>query len=143
MKHFKNKNEFLNESDFDDLEFEKKWKEITEPKPKVEDTEPEIDEELKIKIIEYTEENFTEDWFNSEFSERCPDYVDEDELEEYDDNYEEAYKAYCNGGAIEYDLIGEIDEELQQKFDLDWDTANYFTMLIFHKNCDWKDKLIF
>jgi hypothetical protein len=38
----------------------------------------------KSDIIKYLEENFSEEWFNLQLSERCYDYLDEDDTEEYD-----------------------------------------------------------
>jgi hypothetical protein len=66
----------------------------------------------KSEIIKYLEENFSEEWFNFQLSERCYDYLDEDDTEPYDGDYEETYQNLCMGGAIEYDLLGEIEKDV-------------------------------
>ena len=84
--------------------------------------------ELINTIREYLLNEYPGSWWDEEFSNRVSDYVDEDEYvgdgDPDDDSTweysgaEEAYQNLCNGGAIEYDLIEEIREDICKKFHL-------------------------
>lgn len=103
------------------------------------DTKSDITE-LKL----YLNSKFDSNYFNSEFGERVYDYVDEDDTEEYDGNYEETYTNLCMGGAIEYDILDEITKECGNKFpSIDKDILNNTINDHFIDNCDWYDPMIF
>jgi len=119
----------------------------------------ENENELNNSIREYLIAEFPSDWWNEEFSNRVYDYVDEDEWigengdpdDELTWEYsgpEEAYQNFCNGGAIEYDLIEEIAKEIKQEFHLnddDFDKNKIYTIIEDHmcNMIDWYDNLIF
>lgn len=73
-------------------------------------------------IENYLKEHFTSEWFNTELSDRVYDYVDSDDAEDYDGEYEEAYKNLSMGGAIEYDLLEVMTSEICENFKIDADT---------------------
>jgi hypothetical protein len=85
-----------------------------------------------------------------ELSNRVYDYIDSEEAEDYDDDYEEAYKNLSTGGAIEYDLIEEIVDEISSKFSIDRNTIidgkrNVDDIAHDHlmSTCTWKDSSVF
>jgi hypothetical protein len=73
----------------------------------------------EIEIENYLKSKFTSDWFDMELSDRVNDYIDEDDAEPYDGDLEEAYKNLATGGAIEYDLLSEMVNDVADKFGLD------------------------
>lgn len=105
------------------------------------------------ELLDYLAKNYSEDWFNNQFSERVYDYVSEEDTEDYDNDYEEAYTNLCMGGAIEYDLLGEIGKDVQSHFGISQD--DYFNNKISNRsagdivndymmdNCTWYDTGIF
>lgn len=91
--------------------------------------ENKIDEELKNDIIKYLEENYPENWWNDQLSERVFDYINEEEVigegDEDDEStwdyesHEDAYRNLATGGAIEYDILEQINNEVMKKFNID------------------------
>lgn len=115
--------------------------------------------ELIESIREYLLNEYPSDWWDSEFSNRVYDYCSEDEWigEDGDPDDEstweysgpeEAYQNYCNGGAIEYDLIEEIADDIKEKFHLDdkeFEKHNIYDLIEEHmcNMVDWYDTMIF
>lgn len=101
------------------------------------------------QIENYLKEHFTSDWFDSELSERVHDYISADEAEDYDDNYEEAYKNLSTGAAVEYDLLKDMSDDICENFKIDADTKidKRSVRDICHDHlmdtCTWYDKYIF
>ena len=95
-----------------------------------------INEELKKEIMEYLDKTYTKSWYNEELSNRYSEYVSEDEIEEYDGDYEEAYKD-LSGGVIEYYLIDLISKDIEEKFNIDSNSANNLSRINYEKNCTW------
>jgi hypothetical protein len=52
------------------------------------------------QIENYLKEHFNSDWFDRELSDRVYEYIGEEEAEDYDGDYEEAYKNLATGGAV-------------------------------------------
>lgn len=114
--------------------------------------------ELINTIREYLLNEYPSDWWDSEFQNRVYDYCSEDEWvgdgDPDDDSTweysgpEEAYQNFCNGGAIEYDLIEEIAKDIKEKFHLDdkeFDKNSIYDLIEEHmcNMIDWYDSLIF
>jgi hypothetical protein len=111
----------------------------------------EITPELKQEIIEYMEKEFPSEWFDQELSQRASDYISDDDVigygteEEPDyESPEDAYCNLCNGGAIEYDLMHEIEEDVKEKFHINdvsllYDIVNDYLM----DHCEWYDRFVF
>jgi hypothetical protein len=101
------------------------------------------------QIENFLKEHFTSNWFDSELSERVHDYIDSDEAEDYDDNYEEAYKNLSTGGAVEYDLLKDMADDICENFKIDADTKidKRTVRDICHDHlmdtCTWYDKFVF
>lgn len=76
------------------------------------------DEKFK-KIKEFVEKKYTTDWLNEQFSELVYEYITEEEAEEYDGDYEQAYQELSTGGAVGYDLLDYMSKEVKEKFDID------------------------
>ena len=101
------------------------------------------------QIENYLKEHFNQDWFNIELSERVYDYINSEEAEDYDDDYEEAYKNLSTGGAVEYDLLEVMSDEVCKHFKIDADTKidKRDVRDICHDHlmdtCSWYDKFIF
>jgi len=96
------------------------------------------------KILDYLKVEYPSDWFDSQLSDRVHDYVDEDDAEDYDGDYEEAYRNLCTGGAIEYDLLSDMEKDLSVKFpnvknDDILDIINDYLI----DTCSWHDSLVF
>jgi len=82
--------------------------------------------ELINSIKEYLLNEYPSSWWENEFSNRVNDYVDEDDyvgdgdIDDPDsweyEGPEEAYQNLCSGGAIEYDIIEEIREDIIKNF---------------------------
>lgn len=104
-------------------------------------TEEEVENYLKTK--------FTSDWFDSELSDRVYDYIDSEEAEPHDDNYEEAYKNLSTGGAIEYDLLKVMSDDAEEHFKIDSEQKISKRSIsdICHDHlidtCEWYDKFVF
>jgi len=106
--------------------------------------------EIFHEIEEHLKTEYNSDWFNSELSERVYDYIDSEEAEDYDDNYEEAYKNLSTGAAIEYDLLEVMSNDLIEKFKLEeeelLDGKRNIRDIVYdhlYDTCEWKDKSIF
>ena len=96
----------------------------------------ENENELNNSIKEYLLNEYPSDWWENEFQNRVYDYCSEEEWvgedgdpdDESTWDYsgpEEAYQNFCNGGAIEYDLMEEIREDILNKFHMT--DEEYFT----------------
>lgn len=101
-------------------------------------------------IEEYLKSIYTSEWFDSELAERVYDYIDEEEAEEYEGDFVEAYKNLSTGGAIEYDLLDTMSKEASEYFNLKvnqkinghrsiLDICNDHMM----DTCTWFDKWVF
>jgi hypothetical protein len=101
------------------------------------------------QIENYLKEHFTSDWFDRELSDRVHDYIAEEEAEDYEGDYEEAYKNLSTGGAIEYDLLKEMADEACKHFKIDADTKidKRTVRDICHDHlidtCQWYDRFVF
>ena len=101
------------------------------------------------QIENYLKEHFTSNWFDRELSDRVHDYIGEEEAENYDGEYEKAYKNLAMGGAIEYDLLEVMTREVCANFEIDADTQieKRDVRDICHDHlidtCQWYDKYIF
>jgi hypothetical protein len=65
------------------------------------------DNSLLEQIEAYLKQEYTSEWFDSELHNKVYEYISEEEAEDYDNDYEEAYKNLSTGAAIEYDLLEE------------------------------------
>jgi hypothetical protein len=95
------------------------------------------------EIKKYLEDNYSEKWFNEQLDERAPDYADSDWEEDGYESESDWYQNHACGGAIEYDLIDEINKDVQRTFGLTHDQANPYVSEIFNKNCHWRDTFVF
>ena len=101
------------------------------------------------QIENYLKEHFNSDWFDRELSDRVYEYIGEEEAEDYDGNYEEAYKNLATGGAVEYDLLKVMSDEVCENFEIDADTKIDKRDVgdICHDHlidtCQWYDKFVF
>lgn len=87
-----------------------------------------INNDLKSEIKEHLLTEYPSDWWNTQLTNNLDEYISEDDIvgsgdpdDESTWEYESAEDAYtnlCTGGAIEYDLIGEIREDIRKKFHL-------------------------
>lgn len=117
-----------------------------------------INNDLITEIREYLLTNYPSDWWNNEFQSRLDDYISQDDIvgsgDEDDEstweyeNSEDAYQNLCTGGAIEYDLLTEIREEIRKKFhisDEEYDRNNIGDIAEEHmcNMIDWYDHNIF
>lgn len=98
-----------------------------------------------IQIVkDFMDKNYTTQWFDEELSNRCYDYVDKYQAEEYDGDYETAYTEYCNGGAIEYDLLKDMRHDIEKlETSLSSDEIMDLTEQHMKDNCEWYDRLVF
>ncbi len=106
-------------------------------------------EDLEAQIEEFLKTEFTSEWFDSELQERVYDYIDEEDAEDYDGDLVEAYKNLSTGGAVEYDLISVITDEVCKKFGIK-DNQKFGERDvndIVHDHlmdyCTWKDQFVF
>lgn len=84
------------------------------------------------------------EYLNSELDERVYDYVDEGDAEEYDGDFIETYTNLCMGGAIEYDILDEMEKEMKKKFpNINKELLSDIINDHFIDNCDWHDPMIF
>lgn len=117
-----------------------------------------INNDLKSEIKEYLLTNYPSDWWETQLQDRVMDYIDSDDLvgdgdpddEETWDYIEptNAYKNLSTGGAIEYDLLGEIRNDIRDKFhltDQEYDRNEIGEIAEEHmcNMIDWYDKGIF
>lgn len=117
-----------------------------------------INNDLKSEIKEYLLTQYPSDWWQSELMNRLDDYISEDDLIgsgdpddkstwDYNEN-EDAYRNLCTGGAIEYDILTEIRNDIRDKFhltDQEYD-RNEIGKIVEEHMCnmiDWYDKGIF
>ena len=115
--------------------------------------------ELIESIRAYLLNEYPSDWWNNEFRDRVNDYITEDDIVGYGDSddpetwdyedEEDAYRNLATGGAIEYDIIGEIGKDIINKFNLK-DYDEYFNLriddIVEEHMCnmiDWYDHFIF
>jgi hypothetical protein len=118
-----------------------------------------VNQNLELEDIQkYLIEHYPEEWWNNEFNERVYDYIsDEDYIGEGDPDDEltwlygsaqDAYQSFAMGGAIEYDLLDLIRQDIIEKFhltDKEYDqydigdiVENYMVEV-----CDWCDRYLF
>ena len=111
----------------------------------------EINLDLHSQIREYLLTNYPSDWWNEQLTNNVYNYIDEDDYigdGEPDDEStwtyespEEAYQDLSTGGAIEYDLLNEIREDIKKKFHLtDQDYNDGIDDIVedhMCKVCDW------
>ena len=105
------------------------------------------------KVEEWLNKNFDSNWFDSELADRVSDYVSEEEAEDYDGDQIEAYKNLATGGAIEYDLLGEmtktvcdelsIPEEYAYEQKIEKRTVSDICQDHMIDNCEWYDRYVF
>jgi hypothetical protein len=101
------------------------------------------------QIENYLKEHFNSDWFDRELSDRVYEYIGEDEAEDYGGDYEEAYRNLSTGGAVEYDLLKVMSDEVCENFEIDADTKIDKRDVgdICHDHlidtCQWYDKFVF
>ena len=115
--------------------------------------------ELATAIREYLLTEYPSDWWNNEFINRVHDYISEEDIAGYGDvenpetwdyeDEEDAYRNLSTGGAIEYDLMGEIGKDICKKFNLSEDEFYYklnLSDLVEEHMCnmiDWYDSYLF
>ena len=100
----------------------------------------------KEEFIKYLNDTYTSEWFDMELSNRVNDYISEEEAEDYDGDYEEAYKNLATGGAIEYDLLEEISRDVVKRFNIeDYYNSEYSDLVTDHlmDKCEWYDRFVF
>lgn len=68
------------------------------------------------QVEEYLQSKYTSDWFNSELDERVYDYISEEDAEEHDGDYVQAYRELSMGGAIEYDILDQMAKDAAEHF---------------------------
>jgi hypothetical protein len=101
------------------------------------------------QIENYLKEHFNSDWFDRELSDRVYEYIGEEEAEDYDGDYEEAYKNLATGGAVEYDLLEMMCKETSEHFSKDReekiDKRSISDICHDHliDTCSWYDKWVF
>lgn len=102
------------------------------------------------QIEKYLNDTYTSDWFNDELSNSVYNYISEEEAEDYDGDYEEAYKNLSSGGAIEYDLISYMVKDVEEKFSINQsdklDDKRDLNDVVYdhlYNTCEWKDTFIF
>ena len=120
---------------------------------KFNENKTEITTDLEKEIIAYLKKEYSQDWWDQEFQNRACDYVSQEDYigegtedePEFEDECD-YYSNHCMVGTIEYDLMGEIEEDLIEKFNLGefskelGDIVNDYMM-----GCcaDWYDKFVF
>ena len=105
------------------------------------------------ELLDYISSNFPKEWFDEQLTDRVVDYVGEEEAEDFEGDYEEAYKNLCNGGAVEYDMMEDMAKDLQSHFNItseeyynnkiDNRTASEIVNDYLMDTCDWHDKFVF
>ncbi|CAG7580952.1 MAG: hypothetical protein SLAVMIC_00612 [uncultured marine phage] len=96
------------------------------------------------KMKDYVVKTYTEDWFNTQLTDNVDNYIDEEEAEEFDGDYEETYRNLCMGGAIEYEMLDDMTKELEKMFpNLTFDDISDFVNDHMIDNCEWYDRLVF
>jgi hypothetical protein len=112
-------------------------------------------EKLKEDIKKFMNEKYTKEFFDQELFNRVYDYVGQDDLvgegteeePEFDDEIK-YYKEHAMGGAIEYDILGEMSDEITEKFNITDKTKDEIELLDMTNdhlmnNCDWYDTFVF
>jgi hypothetical protein len=111
--------------------------------------------DIKSEILEYLKKEYPEQWWTDQFNERVYDYIIDDDLIGYgteeDPDYEseeDAYKNLAMGGAIEYDLIDEICNDLIKKYNMNSDDfyKNDYSDIVndyMIDTIDWYDSFVF
>ncbi len=101
------------------------------------------------EVEKYLQENYPSNWFDSELNERVYDYIVEEEAEDYDGDYVEAYRNLSTGGAVEYDLLEIMCRETSQHFskgrDEKIDKRSISDICHDHliDTCSWYDRFVF
>jgi hypothetical protein len=105
--------------------------------------------EMESKIEDYLKTEFPTEWFDSELQERVYDYIDEEDAEDYGGDLVEAYKNLSTGGAVEYDLIALMTDEVCKEFGIKYTQkfGDRDVNDIVHDHlmdyCTWKDNFVF
>ena len=105
------------------------------------------------QIQKWLNENCDTNWFDRQLEDRVDDYITEEEAEDYDGDQVEAYKNLATGGAVEYDLLAEMNKMICDEFSIPNEYA-YDKKIeprsvsdICHghliDNCSWYDKYVF
>jgi len=117
-----------------------------------------INNNLHSEIKEYLLTNYPSNWWNEQLSDNVSNYISEEDYigEDGDpedestweyESPEEAYQNLSTGGAIEYDLLDEIREDVRKKFHLTDQEYNDGIDNIVEEHmckvCDWYDKMLF
>lgn len=117
-----------------------------------------INNDLLTEIKEFLLTTYPSSWWAEEFNNRLTDYISDEDLVGYGDSDdestwdyetpEEAYQNLCSGGAIEYDLLTEIREDVINKFHItneEYDRMNIGDIAESHmcQMCDWYDHMLF
>lgn len=105
------------------------------------------------QVEKWLNENCSSTWFDRELQDRVFDYISTEEAEDYDGDVVEAYKNLSTGGAVEYDLLGEmtrdvcaelsIPEEYAYDKKIDKRTVSNICQDHLIDNCEWYDRFIF
>jgi len=100
--------------------------------------------DLENQIIKYLEDNYPEDWWDNEFSDRVYDYVSEDDYDEDEfDGHEDYYRNHAMGGAIEFDILDMINKDLMDKFEVSRDMASDLATEYMKNTITWYDNFVF
>ena len=113
--------------------------------------------DLHNEIREYLLTNYPGDWWAEELTNNVDNYISQDDMvgsgDEDDEStweyesMEDAYQNLCTGGAIEYDLLDEIRNDVKKKFSLtDQDYDDGIGDIVedhMCKVCDWYDTMLF
>jgi len=104
-------------------------------------------DEVRDFIVEYLEENCPKERMDNFFYDRVDNYIEEDVLE-YGETAQDAYSRLSLGGAIEFDMIGEITKEICKEFKIkekDFYKNRLDDLIVEHMvmNVDWYDTFLF
>jgi hypothetical protein len=117
-----------------------------------------LNNDLLTEIKEFLLTEYPSSWWADEFTNRLSDYISDEDLVGYGDSDdestwdyetpEEAYQNLCSGGAIEYDLLTEIRNDIIEKFHISSEEYDRMEVVEIVKNhmcnmCDWYDHALF
>jgi hypothetical protein len=105
------------------------------------------------QVQEWLNKNCDSAWFDKELQDKVYDYISDEEAEDYDGDVIEAYKNLSTGGAVEYDLLSEMNEmvcdalSIPKQYAYDEKIEKRTVSNICHDhlmdNCKWYDKFVF
>jgi hypothetical protein len=114
-----------------------------------------VSPEIKQEILDYISEKYPEEWWNDEKSNRVYDYFTEEDMigdgteeePEYE-TLEDVYDSHAMGGAIEYDLMEIISDDVMEKFNIDKksfydDDYDYIIQDYMKDTISWYDRFVF